>query len=203
MGKSHFLQMGNACWSQLFPSLWGVLSSEGSADCLVADLSGRVWLTQCPVTTKQSPIVRFGIPPLNTVLISKHSILADLLPIYVPSLWVSWWAPPTSLPPMGHLRISVLFSSFLCRVLHLIFRVSNHLSHCSAHSNAEVEHMQYNPARQKGPSVAGTLFRCCLSVHRLLLSCPGSVSPWMTALKPWSFRSSCLHERWWGVLSGL
>lgn len=81
--------------------------------------------------------------------------------------------------------------------------VSNHLSHCSAHSNAEVEHMQYNPARQKGPSVAGTLFRCCLSVHRLLLSCPGSVSPWMTTLKPWSFRSSCLHERWWGVLSGL
>lgn len=104
MGKRHFLQMGNARWSQVFPSPWCVLPPEGTAGCLVADLPGRVWPTQCPVTTKQSPIVHFGIPPLSTVLRSCHTILPDLLPIYLPSWWVSWWAPPMSLPPMDLLR---------------------------------------------------------------------------------------------------
>lgn len=156
-------------WSQVLPSLCCVLPSEGAAGCLVANPSGRAWLTPCPVPPEQSPLVKYGIPPLNTVLGSSHSTLADLLPIYLGFMVGS----PHVLPSYGPFENLYFFF----RILYLIFPVSDHLPQHSAHSRAEAGPLQCNPPRQKGPSVAGMLFWCCLSVYRLLLSCPGSVSP--------------------------
>lgn len=168
-------------WSQVFPSLCCVLSSEGTAGCLAANLSGRVWTHSV-------------LSPLSKV----HCQIRD--PSFECCPWIQpqhpgWFAPQLSPITMSFIVgsphvlpsswESLFLSSFLCRILHLVLPVSDPLPQHPAHSSAAVEHTQCNPPRQKGHSVAGMLFWCCLSVYRLLLSCPEG--------KHWSLEASEVH----------
>lgn len=111
MGKILFLRVGDALEPGVpFPLLcalfWG---SFWGLSCCSPLRQGLAHTTSCPHWAKSH--CQIWDPPLNTVLRSSHSILTNLLPIYLPSQWVSWWAPPMSCPPMDHLRIFLLFSS--------------------------------------------------------------------------------------------
>lgn len=194
--------MGNALEPDI-PSLCCVPSSEGTAGCLVANLSGRVWLRGHDVLSLLSKVSLSNMGSLLWTLSldlataswlicspfnSHHHGFHGGLPPCSSLLWAIW----------EFLYSSHYYSAGSCASSS---QSLNPLPQYSA-LQCRSEHIHCNPGRQKGPSVAGMLFWCCLSVYRLLLSCPGSVSPWRKTLKPWSLTSPGLHDRWWGVLSG-
>lgn len=183
-------------WSQAFPSLCCVHSSEGTAACLVANLSGRVWLRGHDVLSLLSKVPLSHMGSLLWTL-SLDSATASWLicsPFNSHHHGFHGGLPPCP-SPVGHLRISLLFSSLLYRILYLIFPGSDHLPEYSAPSNAEVLQSTYNailPDKrdlQCGRDVVLVLFKC--------VQAPAFM-PWISeplkenteALKPQKFMSS-------------